>query len=71
MRTTPNTILGLAGIDVATHSLVRITGRHQHSFASHGEEGVAGHGHQEESLNAPTFDHGGVVSGAWYIWPEQ
>lgn len=41
-HTTPNTV-ALAGIDAGTHYLVRITGRHQHSFAGHGEEGIAVH----------------------------
>ncbi|WP_329611914.1 hypothetical protein OG244_38895 [Streptomyces brevispora] len=45
-HTTPNAILGLAGIDVATHYLVRITGRHQHSFAGRGEEGIIVHGRE-------------------------
>jgi len=26
---------------------------------------------REQCLNAPLSDRGGVVSGAWYIWPEQ
>ncbi|MET9593180.1 hypothetical protein ABZY45_19910 [Streptomyces sp. NPDC006516] len=42
-RTTPNTILALAGIDAGTHYLVRITGRHQHSFAGRGEEEINVH----------------------------
>lgn len=42
-HTTPNTVLGLAGIDAATHYLVRITGRHQHSFAGRGEEEITVH----------------------------
>lgn len=42
-RTTPNAILGLAGIDAGTHYLVRITGRHQHSFAGRGEEEISVH----------------------------
>ncbi|WP_217178956.1 hypothetical protein [Streptomyces sp. AC495_CC817] len=42
-RTTPNAVLGLAGIDAATHYLVRITGRHQHSFADRGEEEITVH----------------------------
>ncbi|MEU6242791.1 hypothetical protein [Streptomyces sp. NPDC047024] len=36
-RTTPNAVLALAGIDAGTHYLVRIAGRHQHSFAGRGE----------------------------------
>ncbi|GHB75606.1 hypothetical protein GCM10010377_77500 [Streptomyces viridiviolaceus] len=42
-RTTPNAILGLAAIDAGTHYLVRITGRHQHSFAGRGEEEISVH----------------------------
>ncbi|MZE76719.1 hypothetical protein [Streptomyces xinghaiensis] len=42
-HTTPNAILGLAGIDVGTHYLVRITGRHQHSFAGRGNEEISVH----------------------------
>ncbi|CAL9637098.1 hypothetical protein SUDANB60_06204 (plasmid) [Streptomyces sp. enrichment culture] len=42
-HTTPNAILGLAGIDAGTHYLVRITGRHQHSFAGRGEEEINVH----------------------------
>ncbi|MGW2726898.1 hypothetical protein [Streptomyces sp. NPDC001494] len=42
-HTTPNAVLGLAGIDTATHYLVRITGRQQHSFAGHGEEEITVH----------------------------
>lgn len=42
-HTTPNAVLGLAEIDAATHYLVRITGRHQHSFAGRGEEEITVH----------------------------
>ncbi|MEU0132319.1 hypothetical protein [Streptomyces sp. NPDC006289] len=42
-RTTPNAVLVLAGIDAGTHYLVRITGRHQHSFAGCGEEEINVH----------------------------
>jgi hypothetical protein len=42
-HTTPDAVLGLAGIDAGTHYLVRITGRHQHSFTGRGEEGIAVH----------------------------
>ncbi|MCX4920092.1 hypothetical protein [Streptomyces sp. NBC_00687] len=42
-HTTPNTLLGLAGIDAATHYLVRITGRHQHPFDGRGEEEITVH----------------------------
>jgi hypothetical protein len=42
-HTTPNAVLRLAGIDAATHYLVRITGRHQHSFAGRGEEEITVH----------------------------
>ncbi|MFJ9604700.1 hypothetical protein [Streptomyces althioticus] len=42
-HTTPNAVLGMAGIDAATHYLVRITGRHQHSFAGRGEEEITVH----------------------------
>lgn len=42
-HTTPNAVLGVAGIDAATHYLVRITGRHQHSFAGCGEEEITVH----------------------------
>jgi len=42
-RTTPNVVLGMAGIDATTHYLVRITGRHQHSFAGRGEEEIIVH----------------------------
>ncbi|MGW1008029.1 hypothetical protein [Streptomyces sp. NPDC002520] len=42
-RTTPNAILGLAGIDAGTHYLVQIIGRHQHSFAGRGEEEITVH----------------------------
>ncbi|MBQ0975721.1 hypothetical protein ACFU46_17640 [Streptomyces griseoincarnatus] len=42
-HTTPNAVLGLAGIDAATHYLVRIAGRQQHSFAGHGEEEITVH----------------------------
>ncbi|WP_393096699.1 hypothetical protein [Streptomyces sp. LN325] len=42
-HTTPNAVLGLAGIDAGTHYLVRITGRHQHSFAGRGEEEITVH----------------------------
>ncbi|MGW4162252.1 hypothetical protein [Streptomyces sp. NPDC004788] len=52
-RTTPNTILALAGIDAATHYLVRITGRHQHSYAGHGEEEITVH-EQETFVSVST-----------------
>ncbi|MFC8174957.1 hypothetical protein [Streptomyces sp. NPDC057325] len=42
-RTTPNAVLALAGIDAGTHYLVRITGRHQHSFADRGQEEINVH----------------------------
>ncbi|MFB8406077.1 hypothetical protein [Streptomyces sp. NPDC055912] len=42
-RTTPNAVLALAGIDAGTHYLVRITGRHQHSFAGRGQEEINVH----------------------------
>ncbi|MET7497784.1 hypothetical protein [Streptomyces sp900116325] len=42
-QTTPSAILSLAGIDMATYYLVRITGRHQHSFAGRGEEEITVH----------------------------
>ncbi|MEV1067002.1 hypothetical protein [Streptomyces sp. NPDC050263] len=42
-HTTPNAVLGLAGIEARTHYLVRITGRHQHSFAGRGEEEITVH----------------------------
>lgn len=42
-HTTPNAVLGLAGINTGTHYLVRITGRHQHSFAGRGEEEITVH----------------------------
>ncbi|MGW7360413.1 hypothetical protein ACWGI0_28215 [Streptomyces sp. NPDC054802] len=42
-HTTPNTILALADIDAVTHYLVRITGRHQHSFAGRGEGEITVH----------------------------
>ena len=42
-RTTPNAILGLAGIGTGKHYLVRITGRHQHSFAGRGDEEITVH----------------------------
>jgi hypothetical protein len=45
-HTTPNAVLGVAGIDAATHYLVRITGRHQHLFAGHGEEEITVHGRE-------------------------
>lgn len=41
--TTPNEILRLAGIDPATYYLVKITGRHQESFAGRGEEPITVH----------------------------
>ncbi|MFF9364529.1 hypothetical protein [Streptomyces griseoluteus] len=42
-HTTPDAVLGLAGIDVATHYLVRITGRQQHTFAGRGQEEITVH----------------------------
>ncbi|WP_329245508.1 hypothetical protein OIE43_21045 [Streptomyces pseudovenezuelae] len=42
-RTTPNEILRLAGIDPATHYLVRINGRHQEPFNGEGDKEIAVH----------------------------
>jgi hypothetical protein len=42
-HTTPNAILRLAGIDPATHYLVRIEGRHQEPFDGHGDEEITVH----------------------------
>lgn len=41
--TTPNEILTLAGLDPTTHYLVRIEGRHQHSFEGRGHEQIHVH----------------------------
>jgi hypothetical protein len=41
---TPNQILALAGIDPATHHLVEVKGRYQHSYEGRGEEPVRGEG---------------------------
>lgn len=37
-ETTPNTILGIAGLDSSTHYLVEIKGRHQESYQGRGDE---------------------------------
>jgi len=37
---TPNQILGLAGIDPASHYLVQVMGRHQTSYQGKGEEPI-------------------------------
>jgi Multiubiquitin len=41
--TTPNQILALAGLDPSAHYLVRIEGRHQHSFEGRGDERIHVH----------------------------
>ncbi|WP_275558260.1 hypothetical protein [Streptomyces sp. 5-6(2022)] len=46
-NTTPNGILRLAGIDPASHYLVKITGRHQESFEGRGEEQITVHEHEK------------------------
>jgi hypothetical protein len=40
---TPNEILTLVGLDPTTHYLVRIEGRHQHSFEGRGDEQIRVH----------------------------
>lgn len=40
---TPNEILQLAGLDPATHYLVRVKGRHQDSFQGKGDESIRVH----------------------------
>jgi hypothetical protein len=40
---TPNEILGLAGLDPATHYLVRLKGKNQESYQGHGEETIKVH----------------------------
>lgn len=42
-HTTPDAILGLGGIDPATHYLVRVEGRHQESFQGKGAEPITVH----------------------------
>jgi len=42
-HTTPDAILGLGGIDPATHYLVRVEGRHQESFKDKGTEQITVH----------------------------
>jgi hypothetical protein len=42
-HTTPNAILALAGVDPATHYLVRIKGRHQEPFSGHGDQEITAH----------------------------
>ncbi|CCK28828.1 hypothetical protein BN159_4449 [Streptomyces davaonensis JCM 4913] len=42
-HTTPNAILSLAGIDQATHYLVRINGRHRESFKDEGDKDITVH----------------------------
>lgn len=42
-ETTPNQILTLVGLDSATHYLVRIEGRSQHSFEGKGNETIHVH----------------------------
>jgi hypothetical protein len=42
-HTTPNAILGLRGIDAATHYLVRVEGRHQESYQGKGAESITVH----------------------------
>ncbi len=41
--TTPNEILTFVGLDPTTHYLVRIEGRHQHSFEGRGDEQIRVH----------------------------
>ncbi|MFE0739536.1 hypothetical protein [Streptomyces sp. NPDC058855] len=42
-HTTPNEILRLAGIDPATHYLVRVNGRHRESFKDEGDKDITVH----------------------------
>ncbi|MGW2911287.1 hypothetical protein ACWC9X_12655 [Streptomyces asoensis] len=42
-HTTPNAILRLAGIDPATHYLVRVNGRHRESFKDQGDKDITVH----------------------------
>ncbi|MFE9682685.1 hypothetical protein [Streptomyces sp. NPDC006285] len=42
-HTTPNEILQLAGIDSATHYLVRVKGRRRDSFKDQGDEEITVH----------------------------
>ncbi|MDX3637135.1 MULTISPECIES: hypothetical protein [Streptomyces] len=42
-HTTPNEILRLAGIDPATHYLVRVNGRHQEPFNGQGDRQITVH----------------------------
>lgn len=44
---TPNEILTLAGLDPATHYLVRLKGKHQESLQGRGEEPIKVHGHEK------------------------
>jgi hypothetical protein len=44
-RLTPNQILGLAGIDPASHYLVQVKGRQQVSYQGKGEEPITVHEH--------------------------
>jgi hypothetical protein len=44
-RLTPNQILGLAGIDPASHYLVQVKGRQQVSYQGKGEEPIIVHEH--------------------------
>lgn len=44
---TPDQILKLAGLDPATHYLVRLTGKHQESLQGHGEEPIKVHEHEK------------------------
>jgi hypothetical protein len=43
---TPNQILQLAGVEPATHYLVRVQGRHQESFQGHGDQPIHVHEHE-------------------------
>ncbi|MFG3292326.1 hypothetical protein ACGF3G_26405 [Streptomyces sp. NPDC048179] len=47
LHTTPNAILQLAGIDPASHYLVKIDGRHQEPFEGRGEEPISVHEHEK------------------------
>jgi hypothetical protein len=40
---TPNEILTIAGLDAATHYLVRLKGRNQESYQGRGEEAIKVH----------------------------
>jgi hypothetical protein len=42
-HTTPDAVLRLAGLDPATHYLVRVKGRHQESFEGLGGEEITVH----------------------------